>query len=109
MRIGWHVRTNKFFKQLQHLALFGVTAGLLLGIEQFVIYPNIEHTFGAGNKRKRINEMLVMREDIIRRTDGSRAVVSRHAVFEGYLIFFVHVASVRSGPVKIKPPEKGLK
>jgi hypothetical protein len=33
-------------------------------------------------ERKRLNDMLIMGHDVIRHTDGSRIVISRHAIFE---------------------------
>jgi hypothetical protein len=58
-----------------------VAAQFLLGIEELVINPELKRAFGAGYEGEAFDKMLIVLEDVIRRTDGSFAIVSRHAVF----------------------------
>ena len=67
-----------------------MTPQLLLRVEHLVVHLKFERPFAASNKRKFINDVLVVAQNIIRHTDGTRCIVSRHAIFKRNRIFFFH-------------------
>ncbi len=77
-------------EQGQDLAGFGMPAQRLLGEEQLAIGPEVEDPAGAGDEGEGFDHVLVITQNICRRTDGSVEVVSRYAVFEAEAVFFVH-------------------
>jgi hypothetical protein len=72
--------TDKFLKQGQDFAGFGMTAHLFLGEEHLAIYFDVKNPFHACHQGKIVNDVLVILEQIGRRPDGSIAVVSRYTV-----------------------------
>ena len=60
------------------------------GKKHDIVYCHIKNPFASCNQNKTVNDMLIMGQKIIRHPDGSCAIVSRHAIFNGYVVFFVH-------------------
>lgn len=92
LRLGirLHTRANQFLKQVQHFPRLGVPAECFFGKNAFPINFDVKNPFGAGNKRELVNNVLIIAENVFRHTDGARTVVSRHAVFEADIVFFIH-------------------
>jgi hypothetical protein len=75
-----YIGADKFLKQGQDFAGFGMTAHLFLGEEHLAIYFDVKNPFHACHQGKIVNDVLVILEQIGRRPDGSIAVVSRYTV-----------------------------
>ena len=60
---------------------------LFFGVQQFPIYLKFKSTTSAGDKSEFMYDMLVIGYDLVRHTDGTGTVVSRHAIFKGDIIF----------------------
>jgi hypothetical protein len=67
-----------------------MTALLLLGEQELPVYCEFEYALRSGDKGECLNNMLVITEYVICRTGSALPVVSRHTVFEGYVILLVH-------------------
>ena len=80
----------QLFKKLEDFAGFGVPAGLLLGIERFIIDKDFKSTFAASDDHKIVNDVLVIGEKVLNRTHGAGTVVSGYAVFNRNVIFLGH-------------------
>ena len=48
-----------------------MTAVGLLGVDEVVIDLDLKGPFGAGNELKIFNDVLIVTQDILRRTDGT--------------------------------------
>ena len=59
-----------------------MTAQLFFRVKRLVIYLKLKSTFTTRNKRKFFNDVLVVAQNIIRHTDGTRCIISRHAIFK---------------------------
>ena len=88
--VSGDVWANEAPKNLYQFTRFGMAAQLFLGIQKSPIYLKFKSTFRAGNKCKCLDNMLVISENIICRTGSTLPIVSRHAIFEGYDVFFLH-------------------
>lgn len=80
----------KLLEKLQDFAGVGVPAALLFRVERFIIDQDFKGTFAAGFDDKIANDVLVVGEKVLNRTHGAGTVVSRHAVFNGNVIFLGH-------------------
>jgi hypothetical protein len=58
--------------------------------QQITINLQVKDAFCTCDEGEGFNYVLVVREDIIRRTDGSFGIVSRNAIFKCYDIFLFH-------------------
>lgn len=95
--IWLHVGANELFEQCQHLTRLGMAAELFFREEQLTVYPEVKGTLTAHDKRKRVDDVLVVAQNIFRHTDGAFAVVSGHAIFKRNRVFFLHqVTSIDS-------------
>jgi hypothetical protein len=56
---------------------------LLLGIDQFVIEHDLEHSTAGRDKRDFREGVLELSDNLIRQTDGSRSVSSFRAKLDG--------------------------
>jgi hypothetical protein len=59
------------------------TLEALLGENQIIVHGYLERTSAGGDVGQFFDDMLVIGQKVIRRTDGSIFVVSRHAIFDG--------------------------
>ena len=67
-----------------------MTPQLLLGVEQLIVHFELKCPFTTGNKCKLFDDVLVIAQNIIRHTDGTRCIVSRHAIFKRNCVFILH-------------------
>jgi hypothetical protein len=73
------------------LGVVGEAAGLMLGVEQLVVQPDVKDALAAGYQLQFGQIPLVILDYCGRQTDGLFAVVSRHAV--GDRQYAIHRAS----------------
>lgn len=73
-----------------------MTAELLLGKKEFVVDLQLESALGAGNEGKRVDDVLIVTENVVCHTGSALLVVSRHAIFQSNPIF-VHWFSFFAG------------
>jgi hypothetical protein len=69
----------------------------LLRVKQVTIDAHIKDAFFTHNQFEAIEQMLVIGQDIIRRTDGSFTVVSRYTVFNRNGKLFLHCRRLTPG------------
>mgnify|MGYP007072873752 CR=1 FL=1 len=93
MGIRLHVGANQFLKQLQHFPRLGMTAKLFFREEHLIVHPELKGTLTAHNKRKGVDDVLIVAQNIFRHTDGAFAVVSGHAVFKRDRVFVLHIVT----------------
>jgi len=62
-----------------------VAAGLLLGIDEFTVQLDLEHTPAGWDQDDLVEVVLELFKYPLRQTDGSRCVASLSAVFDGDL------------------------
>lgn len=94
-RVGWRVRADVLSEHGQDFAWLRVPAKRLLREEQCIVDPKIEDAARSGDEGEGFDQVLVVAQNICRRTDGPFQVVSGYAVFEGEAVFFGH-GEVRS-------------
>ena len=68
--------------QRQQLAVFRVAAGLLFRVDQLAVDGHLEHSAPGWQQRPFADLLAEVRENLIRRTDGSWQIVSLLAVFD---------------------------
>ena len=83
------IRTHMALEDAEDLSWFGVPAQVELRVEQLVVHFELEGAALAGDEGEARDHVLVVVEDIGRRTGGPVVVVSGDAVFEGYAIGLV--------------------
>lgn len=91
--IWLYIGADVFFEEFQDFARVGVSFERFFGIKYFAVHFELKRATGTGDKGKLFDNMLVIGEDFVRHTDGTGAVVSRDAVFEGDVVF-VHLTSI---------------
>jgi hypothetical protein len=64
-----------------------MTTELLLRVKELAIYVEFKGSLAAHDKNVIFDYVLVIADYLIRHTDGARGIVSRHAVFEGNIVF----------------------
>jgi hypothetical protein len=60
----------------------GVPAGLLLGVDEIVVHDDLEDAAPARDERELGDVVLVLFQQPLRQTDGSRGVASLSAVLD---------------------------
>jgi hypothetical protein len=60
----------------------GVPAGLLLGVDEIVVHDDLEDAAPARDERELRDLVLVLFQQPLRQTDGSRGVASLRAVLD---------------------------
>jgi len=70
-------------------------AGLLLGVDELAVDPDLVHPTAAGDQGPRRDPILELRQDLFRQTGGARFVASSRAVEH----FDVHHALLGSSPM----------
>ncbi len=91
--VWFYVGADVFFEEFQDFARVGVPFEHFFGIKYFIIHFELKRATGTGDKGKLFDNVLVIGEDFVRHTDGTGAIVSRDAVFEGDGVF-VHMISI---------------
>jgi hypothetical protein len=71
LRINGDVGADELFEPVQHFARFGVASNLFLGENQVAVDFHVKHAAAAGDEGEVNDYMLIMGENIFRRTDGS--------------------------------------
>jgi hypothetical protein len=96
LRINRRIRADEFLEERQDFAWFGVALlQSVFGIEQIAVDGELKRSFAAGDEGECFDHVLVMAQNLIRHTDGAFPVVSRHAIFKGDCVFFLHLLSPR--------------
>lgn len=67
-------------KQVEHLAGLRMATRLSLGVDQIPVDCDIEDSFGAGDERQGMHDVLISREDVARHAHGAVQIVSGNAV-----------------------------
>ncbi len=64
-----HSRNDPLPEDAQHLAGFGVAPGLLLRVDRHAVDLHVEDTFTPGRERQLVDDVLIVVQEISRRTD----------------------------------------
>ncbi len=92
--ISGHFWPDDLLEKAQDLARLGVaTLHCILGEDQVAVDAELKRPLGPGDEGEALNDMLVVAENFIRHTDGTRGVVSGYAVFKRNGEGLVHGAS----------------
>jgi hypothetical protein len=86
--VGHDIWANVLFEQSQDLTWLRMATQFFLGVKKFAINFELEGSLSAHDEPVIFNDMLIVGYNVVRHTDGSCGIVSRHAVFERDVIFF---------------------
>ena len=57
-----------------------MTSCRALGVQRLVVDDDVEHTLRPGHERQRLDDVLVVVQEIMGSAHGALGIVSRHAV-----------------------------
>lgn len=80
MGINWHIWPNQCLEPGQNFTRLGVAAFRFLRVQLFAIDHHFKSAFAASDEGQFLYNVLIMGQNVIRRTDGSFAVVSRNTI-----------------------------
>jgi hypothetical protein len=80
MLVDGNARDDALTEQAEHLAGLGVTAGRVLGVQEFAVDLDVEDTLAPGHQRDVTDDVLVVVEQVVHRAHGTVGIVSRNAV-----------------------------
>ena len=89
-----HTVTEAFDEQAQNLTRLRVAPGTCLGVERLAVNDDIEHPSSTGDERQRLDHVLIVREEILRRAHGASRIVSRYAIRDGDDVLVGHEPTV---------------
>ena len=71
IRVGGHVGAHQVTEDPEDLAGFGVTAGLVLGVDELAVDDDVEDAVVAGYEAQVLDDVLVVGQQVAGRAHGA--------------------------------------